>query len=145
MNEKFDFVCLQENAMGTLVEAGYTQIDHADGLETISILYSPNHTLLHSFGGALERGRPFQVCVFSTVVLINLHAGHGGRAIHALSQIELAVPADWLAAIQMRPTIIAGDFNMRMPEEALFFGKPMKLSKEMITCCDKTLGTAPNP
>lgn len=134
-----DFLCLQENVLGNLAMNGYQQVDAKDGLETISTLYHPKYRLVSSFSGALQSGRPYLVCIFDSIVVINVHAGHRGNGLLIFGVLEKELPRELIRLIQMRPIVFVGDFNVRMTD-AFCFGKLMRVSPDLITCCDKGLG-----
>lgn len=82
--------------------------------------------------------------MFETLVVINVHAGHFGNGRTVFSTIETMLRdarPEWILSMQQKPILVAGDFNMAMPSEVVFFGKPLRKSPNLISCCDSQLGT----
>ena len=82
--------------------------------------------------------------MFDSLVVINVHAGHFGNGLTVFSTMERMLrdlKSEWILSMQQKPILVAGDFNMAMPSEVVFFGKLLRKSPDLISCCDSQLGT----
>jgi len=137
-----DFIFIQEAITDDfdILKIDFNVIITQSGPENIHTYINKSYPLPSSdkvLAGEFEKGRPFHIIILNdNLCLINVHFGHQKILEDELKIIKKTFEAKYSKdVIKKLRIIMAGDFNMSIKDEPIFFGKKFKKTKTKGSCC----------